>query len=123
MRTAGPPPPARAGGYRAKSRPALGASINSPPVSLLDGVLKHERVGDETLSGPQTRLQLLQGIAEHVTAGDLSALERAVPNRHVDPVAIVQVEHRGGWHHGARLGRAAVERRGDEHADAQETGV
>src|SRR5713101_2358469 len=94
-----------------------------PPGSLLDGVLEDEGVRHNALPWPEARHNFLQMVREGVAAPDLHTLKLTRPDGHVDPFAVMEVEDGGRRNHRPSLLRLTAEGRGDEHANAHETGI
>ena len=70
---------------------------------------------------PATTSCMLAG--KHCAGGDFKALERAVAERHKDPVTVVDVQNRSGRNGGSSLRLLAEEGCGGEHPNAQHPGI
>src|SRR5260370_39273028 len=85
---------------------------------LFDRVLQDQRVRYQSLAGLDSRHDLLHVVGQHRASGYLHAPEPAALHPYVDPVAVVQVNHRRARDRRAHLLVLAVERRVHEHTDA-----
>src|ERR1017187_1209351 len=91
--------------------------------SLVDRALEDQRVLHELFARLDPRLDLLQVAGHEVSGDDFHAPKRPIGRRHVDPVAIVQVQDRRGRDDGARLRALAPECGRGEHAQAHDSRI
>ena len=90
---------------------------------LLHRVLEIEGVGDDLIAGLESGDDFLLLVGQHDSGDDRGAAEVAVAERHIDPLAVVQVKNGGGGNGGVSLGMASVECGRGEHADANHSGI
>src|SRR5579862_5458332 len=91
--------------------------------SLSFGVLQHQRVLNDALPGLNACPDLLHVAGQHFAAAHFDALELSVLDRHVNPVAVVEMQNRTRRHHRVDFRLLAVESGLDKHTQAHESRV
>ena len=96
---------------------------NSANHLLLHRVLQHQRILNHLGSGLDPRDDLLHVSGKHAAGDDFKAPETSIPQRHKDPVAVVQVQNCGRGNRGVGFDGLAVEGGSDKHPKAQQSWI
>src|ERR1017187_764373 len=91
--------------------------------SLLHGALEDEGVLNYALARMDSRTDLLHLARQHLSTGYFDAPELGLPGRHVHPVAVMEVQHRGSRDDRMELFPLPLECGPDEHPQSHEPGI
>src|SRR3984957_15435545 len=107
---------------RLLSAKSIRPRIDSPPLRivaaalLLHRILEDQGVANDLIARLQARFNFLDFVRQAGAGDDGNAAEFIACVRDVDPIAIVEVENRGGWNGSVRFLFLAFEGGGGEHS-------